>query len=76
MTIQLWHWDNNEKAIVSDQGDHLAIEDFIMYVNGLEREAANAKDNTAPTACPDCDDEMDIMWVCPYCGTVADVLGQ
>ena len=44
-----WHWDNAEQMIVSvTDNSHLAIEDFIMFTNGVEREreqlrASNAK---------------------------------
>ena len=37
MIVRFWHWDDDEMAIVSDQGDYLSIEEFIAYTNGLER---------------------------------------
>jgi len=71
MTMRLWRWDNDEMHIVSDQGDHLAIEEFIMYVNGLETEADRR--STAP---PDAAEHgaSFIEFKCHKCGVIIDAV--
>ena len=38
MTIKSWHWDKYGLIVESNQGDYLSVEEFVNYVNGLERE--------------------------------------
>ena len=43
-----WHWDNAEQMIVSAaDNSHLAIEDFIMFTNGVEREREQLRAHNA-----------------------------
>ncbi len=35
-----WRYDQETHLIISNYQDYLSLEEFIMYVNGLERELA------------------------------------